>query len=181
MNHINYQKGNILPAVIIVIVGIMLIGSFWLVKGRHTTTPTASATPTPSAQASTSIQSSPSASPDNAAASSYKWGTFSGTMPCGDCSGITTTLALSSAGPGIDMGAYTMTMVYQGKSVEPFISKGDWTVNRGMPGNANATVIVLDETGSNQQQPQYFLRVGEDKLQMLDADQKPLPASLPST
>lgn len=134
----------------------------------------------PSEDISIATTASPSPTPAQQIASyTYVWGVFTGTLPCADCSGINTTLTLTSAGQYTDTGLFTLEQVYEGKSIQPITSQGSWTVNRGMPGDLNATVVELTENASNQHY--YFLRVGQDTLEMLDAEQNKIPSDIPRT
>jgi putative hemolysin len=101
-------------------------------------------------------------------------GTWRGTTPCADCSGIVITLTLYQKEPNNFIDAvYRMQMKYIGRG--SFTKHGEWTVLRGRPGDPNATVYQLDPDKSGKQ---YYLRVNEDALQQLDGDMKPIDSNL---
>ncbi len=80
-------------------------------------------------------------------------GTYSGTMPCADCSGIRTELTLNNDG------TYTMVTVYEGKGSEgenTFRDSGRYTWNN------TGSVVVLNNDSTEQYQ------VGENQLIALD-------------
>ena len=101
-------------------------------------------------------------------------GTWQGTTPCADCSGIVTTLTLYQKSANNFIGAvYRLHLKYIDRG--SFTNYGSWTVLRGMPGNADATVYQLDPEKSGKQ---YYLRVDGDTLQQLDGDMKPIDSKL---
>ncbi|MDL2247129.1 copper resistance protein NlpE [Bacteroides sp. OttesenSCG-928-J23] len=79
-------------------------------------------------------------------------GTYSGTLPCADCSGIYTELTLAATG-------YTLKTVYQGKE-----DKGEntFTTTGKYTWNAEGTIITLDGD------PAQLYQVGENRLFVLD-------------
>jgi hypothetical protein len=61
-------------------------------------------------------------------------GTWQGTTPCADCSGIITTLTLYTKAPNDFIDAiYRLNLKYIDRG--SFSNYGEWTVLRGMPGN----------------------------------------------
>lgn len=101
-------------------------------------------------------------------------GTWRGTTPCADCSGIITTLTLYRKEPNNFIDAvYRLQLKYIDRG--NFTQYGEWTVLRGRPGDPNATVYQLDPDKSGKQ---YYLRVDEDTLQHLDGDMKPIDSKL---
>jgi copper homeostasis protein (lipoprotein) len=97
----------------------------------------------------------------------YALGTFVGNMPCADCPGITVKLILYSNGPNdFTKATYQMELVYQGKNVKPFVTYGNWSLLKGMPGNPQATIYELNAEKPGQEQ--YFLRLNADALKQLD-------------
>jgi putative hemolysin len=101
-------------------------------------------------------------------------GTWQGTTPCADCSGILTTLTLYIKEPNDYRDAlYRLQMKYIDRG--SFTKYGSWTVLRGRPGDPNATVYQLDP---DKQGKQYYLRVDDNTLQQLDGDMKPIDSSL---
>jgi copper homeostasis protein (lipoprotein) len=105
--------------------------------------------------------------------------TFSGTLPCADCSGIATTLTLTRKAAGWAEGTYRLKQTYIDRG-PPRVTTGDWTTLRGDATDDDATVYELDPDKA--QGAQHFLRVGDDAaLRLLDGDMKRLPGRLPST
>lgn len=101
-------------------------------------------------------------------------GTWQGTTPCADCSGIITTLTLYQKAPNDFTDAvYRLHLKYIDRG--SFTSYGSWTVLRGMPGNADATVYQLDPDKAGKQ---YYLRVDDDTLQQLAGDMKPIDSKM---
>jgi copper homeostasis protein (lipoprotein) len=105
------------------------------------------------------------------------WGTFSGTIPCADCEGIKVILSLNSEGHYIDTGTFSLSEQYLGRSSEPFVTTGTWTILRGTPDDENATVIELTFADKETDQ-RYFLRTDNNTLEMLDADQNHIQSAL---
>lgn len=105
--------------------------------------------------------------------------TYSGKLPCADCEGIEEELTLTQSSPGAAEGTYTMKDTYLGKDVEPFVTKGIWTTDRGSAADENAVVVVLnyDKPG----EISYFLRVGDNSLKMLDNDKKEIDSPFNQT
>jgi putative hemolysin len=101
-------------------------------------------------------------------------GTWRGTTPCADCSGIITMLTLYTKAPNDYRDAlYRLQMKYIDRG--SFTTYGEWTVLRGRLGDPNATVYQLDP---DKQGKQYYLRVDDNTLQQLDANMKPIDSSL---
>lgn len=97
---------------------------------------------------------------------SLDWpGLYFGFMPCSDCKGIKTTLALNKNN------TYILTTEYVGKSIREFIEKGKfaWSDQKD--------TIVLTPRKNSTAAPQYYL-VGEDKLVRLDENGVPYTGDL---
>ena len=100
-------------------------------------------------------------------------GTYTGTLPCADCSGIRTELSLYSKGPNdFSLATYMLSQTYLGtrdgdRTIE---SAGRWTVLRGMPSNVDATIYQLNFDRPDR--TMNFLRVGENELELLDRQQR---------
>src|SRR5450631_3224432 len=106
-----------------------------------------------------------------AMAHAYTLGTFVGSMPCADCSGITVKLILYAKGPGdLSKPTYRMELIYQGKSVKPFVTNGNWAVLHGMPGSPAATIYQLNPDMPGHEQ--NFLRLSADALKELNRDKQ---------
>ena len=88
-------------------------------------------------------------------------GSYSGTLPCADCSGIKTVLTLNQDG------TYAMSETYLGKQDKPFEAKGKFSWD------ASGSVITLDEAGDKR-----AYKVGEGQMWALDADGKEITGEL---
>lgn len=84
---------------------------------------------------------------------------FSGTLPCADCSGMVTTVALFSDT------TFRLREEYEGKSVAPVVSMGRW--------RHDGTTLTLDGVGRLQR----FAVKGEDTLLLLDLGGQPIAGS----
>jgi copper homeostasis protein (lipoprotein) len=102
-------------------------------------------------------------------------GTWQGTTPCADCSGIITTLTLYQKTPDDpDNMLYRLRLKYIDRG--SFTEYGMWKVLHGMPDHPDATVYQLKpEKGSS---VQYYWRVDDDTLQQLDGEMKPIDSKL---
>ena len=102
-------------------------------------------------------------------------GPFVGTTPCADCPGIATELTLTRRDPDTAEGSYRLRTTYLERG-PPFEAAGDWTTLRGTPQDPDATVYELnpDEPGHEQ----YWLKVGDDRVTMLDRDLNPIQSDL---
>jgi putative hemolysin len=102
-------------------------------------------------------------------------GPFLGTIPCADCPGIETELTLTRREMGAAEGTYALRSTYLERG-PPIEQTGSWTTLRGTPEYADATVYELnpDEPGREQ----YFLKVGDDRVTMLDRERNPIQSTL---
>lgn len=97
-------------------------------------------------------------------------GTFTGTTPCADCSGIMTTLTLNKL-----PNTYILRMVYVGKNTSATES-GTWSMSE--KGNPEKTIYTLTSTaGANS----YYEQLNPNQVRQLDANGNELPANLPFT
>lgn len=92
-------------------------------------------------------------------------GTFRGTLPCADCPGIDTTLALKPDG------TYTVHDVYQGKP-DSFDGDGTWTAEE------NGQRLRLDPN-SKSEQDRLFAVKSKDEIETLDMEGKPVTTAAP--
>ncbi len=89
-------------------------------------------------------------------AHSFEWpGIYYGSLPCADCVGIKTQLALNKNN------SYVMITQYLGKSEREFVEKGKYTWS-----NQSNTIVLTPKNGSTTQQ----YTVGENTLIQLDAN-----------
>ena len=102
-------------------------------------------------------------------------GPFVGTVPCADCPGIETELTLVRRDPASAEGTYRLRTTYLERG-GPFERTGAWTTLRGTPQDENATVYELDPDRPGQQQ--YFLKVDDDRVRMLDGARGPIASDL---
>lgn len=100
-------------------------------------------------------------------------GIYSGKLPCADCSGIQTSIALyaenSAQSP---IGYYVRTSEYLGKPTV-FIDAGHLQLQRGTPDDPNQTIYSLKSNTSDHLE-NYLLQ--GDTLVPLDAEGKPIQA-----
>ncbi len=87
---------------------------------------------------------------------------YSGTLPCADCPGISATLSVWPDS------IYRLRYVYQERSVTPFVSTGRWHVD-------NRELVLEGESD----QPQRWAMLGSDTLRMLDMDGNAIESDLP--
>jgi copper homeostasis protein (lipoprotein) len=104
--------------------------------------------------------------------------TYSGMMPCADCSGIKTVLTLNRDAQGAPSD-YTMSETYVGRAVGTSKTSGTWAIVRGDAADKNATVYQLHPSGSSG--GGSYLLVDENTLRLLDGNLGELPASIPHT
>jgi predicted secreted protein len=100
------------------------------------------------------------------------FGTYKGTLPCADCSGLETTLLLYAAGMNDTTYAYYVrTQTYRGAphGDVTFSDRGDWALLRGDATNENATVYQLNPDSA--QRSEYLL-VQENGAALLQLDQQ---------
>lgn len=88
-------------------------------------------------------------------------GTYAGTLPCSDCNGIDLELVLN---PDL---SYTSKAIYQGKSEEPVLKEGFYSVSESWK-------IKLDQNTGNLQ---YF-QLADEKLIVLDKNGFAIPGEL---
>ena len=91
-------------------------------------------------------------------------GVFTGTLPCADCPGIDTTLALKPDG------SYASHAVYRERP-SSFDESGVWSIEGG------GKQVRLASSGANPRVQLYAI-VSRDELRMLDAEGKPIDSGL---
>jgi uncharacterized lipoprotein NlpE involved in copper resistance len=100
-------------------------------------------------------------------------GIYEGTLPCTDCAGIRTTLALytgSLAEPRDGTFTLKETYVESLGGDKVLESLGQWIAVRGTATDPDATTYQLTARAANQ--PTYFLRVDSDTLRLLDGERR---------
>ena len=101
--------------------------------------------------------------------------TYHGVLPCADCPGIDTTMKLFAATANDSHGVYVIHNVYQERK-SSYNETGTWTLEKGTPDNASASVYVLKpKTGNG---VTNFLRVGDNEIKQLDKDRKPFAGTV---
>ena len=105
-------------------------------------------------------------------------GTFEGVLPCADCQGIKTELALYQDAANSENNTYTLKETYLGNQTgdTSFNSSGKWDILRGIKGDPNAEVYFLNY--DEPEESRYFLKKSEDSIMMLDKEQQVISSSL---
>jgi hypothetical protein len=91
---------------------------------------------------------------------------YTGILPCADCSGIKMNLTLYRNNPSNTAGAYNLQETYIGTKTQPYDTRGKWKIIKGDKKDRNALVFFL--TADNNSQTQYFLEVNEEKIKLLN-------------
>ncbi|MBE3114694.1 MAG: copper resistance protein NlpE N-terminal domain-containing protein [Actinobacteria bacterium] len=81
-------------------------------------------------------------------------GTYEGVLPCADCEGIETVLTLNFDS------TFTMESTYLGKSDEPFITSGEWSID--------VTQKITLAPSDSPDEPIYYIIVSDNEIKMLD-------------
>ncbi|HEX3435162.1 MAG TPA: DUF333 domain-containing protein [Pseudacidobacterium sp.] len=110
----------------------------------------------------------------NTAKSMHALGTWQGTLPCADCSGIITTLTLYEKSPQDSKAIYRLHLKYIDRG--SFTDYGYWTIQHGTADNQDAVIYQLNP--DKPENTQYYLRVDNNTLQQLDREKKPIQSSL---
>ncbi|MBC9911065.1 copper resistance protein NlpE [Chitinophaga varians] len=105
------------------------------------------------------------------------WITYTGTLPCADCSGILTTLSLEENGPDGEL-VFKLKETYQGVAGkdQTFNSEGNYKVLHGDAEDKDAEIVQLNP--DKDQNLQRFYRRAGDVLRPLDKDRQAIPASM---
>ena len=104
---------------------------------------------------------------------------YRGLLPCADCSGIDTELALYAKSPNeIENTRYVLKRTYlKGKSPgKSFAESGTWLLMRGTPDNPDATVYQVKDNKTGELT--NFLKVGANQIEPLDKDQRRIESKL---
>lgn len=86
---------------------------------------------------------------------------YEGTLPCADCSGLRTVLAIWPDS------VYRLAQTYEGKSTTPVVTMGRWRLSES---------VLSFETDNGI--PILYRRVGDDTLTLLDQQGQPIATSL---
>lgn len=104
--------------------------------------------------------------------------TYSGKLPCADCSGLLTTLTLIKQKNIGESGYYVMHELYEGKTTTPYITEGTWLITKGTPDNPEASVLQL--TQSNAPGVTYY-RIDGETLTMLNQQKEKIDSPFNET
>ena len=94
--------------------------------------------------------------------------TYAGVLPCADCSGLLTKITFSRDQAYQAFGTYVMEETYEGKSDTPYITKGEWHQERGIPSDPYASLYVLTQADGGQDS--YYLQVNPTTIEMLGSN-----------
>jgi uncharacterized lipoprotein NlpE involved in copper resistance len=101
--------------------------------------------------------------------------TYHGVLPCADCLGMDTTVKLFGADAEATHGVYMTKNTYQERN-SSYTETGTWTLEKGTPDDASASVYVLkNKTGNG---VTNFLSVGDDEIKQLDNNRKPFTGTV---
>src|SRR5580698_3233923 len=101
---------------------------------------------------------------------------YRGVLPCADCPGIDTTVRLFADPSGAeDHGRYVTRSAYQERNTTN-TEAGTWTLQKGTPADANASVYVLKPKSGNG--VTNFLIIDDNEIKQLYADRKPFPGTV---
>ena len=105
-------------------------------------------------------------------------GTFEGILPCADCQGIKTELALYQDAANSENNTYTLKETYLGNQTgdTSFNSSGKWDILRGIKGDPSAVVYFLNY--DEPEEARYFLKRSEDSILLLDKEQQVISSGL---
>ncbi|MDB5253997.1 MAG: putative lipoprotein NlpE involved in copper resistance [Parcubacteria group bacterium] len=93
---------------------------------------------------------------------------YEGLFPCADCSGLKLNLTIRPNR------TYVLQSDYIGKSTQPFLTEGVWTLLRGTPTDPKAEVYYF--VGQNRNDKWYLLRLNDHELLMLDQQRNRIDA-----
>lgn len=104
-------------------------------------------------------------------------GEYEGVLPCADCSGINVDLQVMNMDD--TGGAYVLRSLYQGKSAEPMVTKGNYLVLEDAGPQQLPIVYELKGAGGN---TIYYLRpLDNGDLEVLDTGMQAMPSGADMT
>ena len=125
---------------------------------------------------------SPSATqaPPASSANSVVEKVYEGVLPCADCSGIKTRIKISSKDDDATASVFEKTMTYLGKEPDNvFVAKGSYIIERGMNGDANAIIYILNPDKPKNEQDYYAIYSNDpNTLYALDHNMKKIESNL---
>jgi hypothetical protein len=109
-------------------------------------------------------------------------GEYVGILMCVDCNAVRAKLTLYSSSPlSSSEGTYLFEQSYlSGHGIEQTLTFGQWRALHGSRDDANATVYQLTSSDPTAA-PQYFLRISDDTLRLLDKQRRELPSVINTT
>jgi hypothetical protein len=111
------------------------------------------------------------------------FGTYKGTLPCGDCSGLDTVIRLYAKGKyDTTYAFYVRSQTYRGAPHGDVVltDRGDWALLRGDATNPDATVYQLNP-GDEQHSDSWLVQEKGSALTQLGRDQKPIDTKMNMT
>lgn len=105
---------------------------------------------------------------------------YEGILPCADCSGIKTRVKINGKEGDATTNVFELTQTYMGK--EPnnvIVSKGNYTIQRGMDGDSNAVIYIFNPEKSKDEQDYYAVYSNDpNTMYALDRDMKKIQSDL---
>jgi len=150
-----------------------IVLSAHVAAGQTTTDKTSTTPPTTSPQSASHAATAPSRGP--------LIGEYVGILMCADCNAVRAKLTLYSTSPLTSSdGTYLFEQSFlSGHGIEQTLTFGQWRAMRGSRDDADATVYQL--TSDPKATPQYFLRVSDSTLRLLDQQRRELPSVINTT
>jgi copper homeostasis protein (lipoprotein) len=101
-----------------------------------------------------------------------------GILPCADCSGIRTELQLVQDPKTGAPQSYELTETHlkEGSDIKPDVTRGKWTITRGISEDPAATMFTLDG-GGRPELSRRFERLNDQELRQLDRSGKRIVSS----
>jgi len=100
-------------------------------------------------------------------------GEYEGVLPCADCTGLRTRVTLSAPPASFpETGTFVLEETYEGRNVTNKTT-GTWKLIRGSAKDKQAVVYQL--TADKGKRVDYFQRVADNELRVLDSKRQPLP------
>lgn len=127
--------------------------------------------PAKSAKAKTTAEANSAKAVAPKAAMTAPAGTFTGTIPCADCKGISTELVLNEGTNGSSR-SFTMKQTYIGKPADKnlVVSSGKWFLAKGNNQDPDAIMLQLIPTEGDTGM-MYFVQVSDTEIKLFDKQQ----------
>lgn len=101
--------------------------------------------------------------------------TYKGVLPCADCSGLETELIFYRDQEYQSFGAFELRELYEGKSTDPLVTKGKWTLFHENDKN------IYELSPVDGGDPSYYLQVNANEIKVLDANKNEIEAPFNET